>query len=194
MIAHTHRLVGEFLYNQLSQELQALLHRRNFVYGNVKPDIIRKYRKMSHYYRDNCDMIFSMLEDLLETAYSTKTFSEKLGILIHFFCDYTCVYHANEYIYEAHTIRHHMQYETKLHFYTVRQLRDSQAVTIIPFQSTDDIYNYVKQLITDVNHHSKRVSIEFDFNQMIQLSLSITLYVLNYVSKASVNQQSFDCL
>lgn len=187
MIAHTHRLVGEFLYNQLSEDLQALLHRRSFVYGNVKPDIVKEYRKMSHYYRDNCEMIFSMLKDLLETAYSTEIFSEKLGILIHFFCDYTCVYHANDYIYETHSIRHHMQYEIKLHFYTVQQLRDSQVIIIILFQSIDDIYNYVKQLIIDVNHHPKRVSVEFDFNQMIQLSLSITMYVLNYVSKASVN-------
>ncbi len=191
MIAHTHRLVGEFLYNQLPEDFQALLHRRNFIYGNVKPDIKKEYRTMSHYYRDNRDIIFLMLKDLLESDDPIESFSEKLGILIHFFCDYTCVYHANDYVYEAHSIRHHMQYETKLHFYTVRQLRKSQVIMVIPFQSVDDIYDYVKQLVADVNHHPNRVDIEFDFNEMIKLSLSITLYVLNHVSNSSIESNAF---
>lgn len=182
MIAHTHRLVGEFLYNQLSEELQALLHRQSFIYGNVKPDIIKEYRKMSHYYRDNRDKIFSMLQELFEQKHSIESFSEKVGILIHFFCDYTCVYHANDYLHEAHSIRHHIQYEMKLHLYTIRQLRNSHKVTIIPFDSIDDIYDYVKQLTIEINEQPSRVSVEFDFNQMIILSLSLILYILNHIN------------
>ena len=53
MIANTHRMVGEFLYQQLSPSNQAFIHKRRFVYGNIKPDIHQKYLRMSHYHRDN---------------------------------------------------------------------------------------------------------------------------------------------
>lgn len=186
MIAHTHRVVGEFLYHQLSEELQSLLNRRCFVYGNVKPDIAKDYRKMSHYYRDNRDVIFNMLQELLTQEQSIDSLSENLGILIHFFCDYTCVYHANDYVHDNHSIRLHMQYETKLHFYTIRQLKVSHKIRIIPFQSIQEIYDYVEQLTKEINQEQSRICVEFDFNQMVTLSLSVTLYVLNQIIQSNL--------
>ena len=91
MIANTHRMVGEFLYQQLSPSNQAFIHKRRFVYGNIKPDIHQKYLRMSHYHRDNEEIIFDMLHRLLNSKASIPEFSENLGILIHFFCDYTCI-------------------------------------------------------------------------------------------------------
>ena len=109
MIANTHRVVGQFLYQQLSPSNQRLVQKQRFVYGNVKPDISKKYLQMSHYHRDNEEIIFKMLNDLLTTQASIREFSENLGVLIHFFCDYTCIYHANDYLYENHSIAKHLK-------------------------------------------------------------------------------------
>ncbi len=179
MIAHTHRLVGDFLYNQLSPSYQEFIHKRRFVYGNVKPDISRQYLKMSHYHRDNEEIIFEMLERLLTSESTIQEFSENLGILIHFFCDYTCIYHANEYLHTNHSITKHLHYETKLHRYAVKKFSTIDTVKIIPFRSVYEIREYVYKLNHRLNQVPLTRSVAQDFDDMVVLSVSVMLYVMN---------------
>ena len=180
MIANTHRMVGEFLYQQLSPSNQAFIHKRRFVYGNIKPDIHQKYLRMSHYHRDNEEIIFDMLHRLLNSKASIPEFSENLGILIHFFCDYACIYHANDYLHASHSIRQHIQYEGKLHLYASRQLKDFSKMAIIPFQNQQEIYDYVANLTFELNQEPAVISVEKDFENMMTLSMSVLLYILNH--------------
>lgn len=179
MIANTHRVVGEFLYQQLSPSNQRLVQRQRFVYGNVKPDISKKYLQMSHYHRDNEEIIFKMLNDLLTTQASIREFSESLGVLIHFFCDYTCIYHANDYLYENHSIAKHLRYELMLHRYTVKKLEKLKTVETIPFESVDEIQKYVSQLTNRLNQVPLTRSVSEDFEEMMVLSLSVMQYIIN---------------
>lgn len=179
MIANTHRVVGQFLYQQLSPSSQRLVQKQRFVYGNVKPDISKKYLQMSHYHRDNEEIIFKMLNDLLTTQASIREFSENLGVLIHFFCDYTCIYHANDYLYENHSIAKHLRYELMLHRYTVKKLEKLKTVETIPFESVDEIQKYVSQLTNRLNQVPLTRSVSEDFEEMMVLSLSVMQYIIN---------------
>lgn len=179
MIANTHRLVGEYLYQELPQHLQCRISRRKFVFGNVKPDLKKKYRQFSHYYRDNAMVIFKWLDIMIEKDYEIEEFSEKLGILIHFFCDYTCIYHANDFVHQSHSIRQHLQYEGMLHLYASRQLKNLNKITIIPFQTQQEIYEYVAQLTDELNQEPTVISVEKDFENMMTLATSVLLYILN---------------
>ena len=179
MIANTHRVVGQFLYQQLSPSNQRLVQKQRFVYGNVKPDISKKYLQMSHYHRDNEEIIFKMLNELLTTQASIREFSENLGVLIHFFCDYTCIYHANDYLYENHSIAKHLRYELMLHRYTVKKLEKLKTVETIPFESVDEIQKYVSQLTNRLNQVPLTRSVSEDFEEMMVLSLSVMQYIIN---------------
>lgn len=179
MIANTHRVVGQFLYQQLSPSNQRFIQRQRFVYGNIKPDISKKYLQMSHYHRDNEEIIFKMLNDLLTTQASIREFSENLGVLIHFFCDYTCIYHANDYLYENHSIAKHLRYELMLHRYTVKKLEKLKTVETIPFESVDEIQKYVSQLTNRLNQVPLTRSVSEDFEEMMVLSLSVMQYIIN---------------
>lgn len=179
MIANTHRVVGQFLYQQLSPSNQRLVQKQRFVYGNVKPDISKKYLQMSHYHRDNEEIIFKMLNDLLTSQASIREFSESLGVLIHFFCDYTCIYHANDYLYENHSIAKHLRYELMLHRYTVKKLEKLKTVETIPFESVDEIQKYVSQLTNRLNQVPLTRSVSEDFEEMMVLSLSVMQYIIN---------------
>ena len=179
MIANTHRVVGQFLYQQLSPSNQRLVQKQRFVYGNVKPDISKKYLQMSHYHRDSEEIIFKMLNDLLTTQASIREFSENLGVLIHFFCDYTCIYHANDYLYENHSIAKHLRYELMLHRYTVKKLEKLKTVETIPFESVDEIQKYVSQLTNRLNQVPLTRSVSEDFEEMMVLSLSVMQYIIN---------------
>jgi len=179
MIANTHRVVGEFLYQQLSPSNQRYIQRQRFVYGNIKPDISKKYLQMSHYHRDNEEIIFKMLNQLLTTQASIREFSENLGVLIHFFCDYTCIYHANDYLYENHSIAKHLRYELMLHRYAVKKLEKLKTVETIPFESVDEIRKYVYQLTNRLNQVPLTRSVSEDFEEMMVLSLSVMQYIIN---------------
>ena len=179
MIANTHRVVGEFLYQQLSPSNQRYIQRQRFVYGNIKPDISKKYLQMSHYHRDNEEIIFKMLNQLLTTQASIREFSENLGVLIHFFCDYTCIYHANDYLYENHSIAKHLKYELMLHRYAVKKLETLKTVEIIPFESVDEIQKYVYELTNRLNQIPLTRSVSEDFEEMMVLSLSVMQYIIN---------------
>jgi len=179
MIANTHRVVGKFLYQQLSPSNQRYIQRQRFVYGNIKPDISKKYLQMSHYHRDNEEIIFKMLNQLLTTQASIREFSENLGVLIHFFCDYTCIYHANDYLYENHSIAKHLRYELMLHRYAVKKLEKLKTVETIPFESVDEIQKYVYQLTNRLNQVPLTRSVSEDFEEMMVLSLSVMQYIIN---------------
>lgn len=179
MMANTHRLVGGFLYNQLSPAHQELINRRRFIYGNMKPDLNQKYLKMSHYYRDNEKIIFEMLDELLKSKATISEFSENLGILIHFFCDYTCIYHANDYLYKNHSIGKHLHYELKLHQYAEKKFPTLNVVKIVPFQSVDEIREYVFNLTNRLNQVPLTRSVSEDFEDMVTLSVSVVNYIIN---------------
>ena len=167
----------------MPKELQCFLNRRKFVLGNVKPDIKKEYRRFSHYYRDNSVVVFKWLDLLLNKDYGIEEFSEKIGILLHFFCDYTCIYHANDFIHEAHSIRQHLQYEGKLHLYATREIKNlKNSIIAIPFKSPQEIHDYVKQLMDELNQEPVIICIEKDFENMMRLSMSILLYILNHKS------------
>lgn len=179
MIANTHRMVGEFLYQQLSPSNQAFIHKRRFVYGNIKPDIHQKYLRMSHYHRDNEEIIFDMLHRLLNSKASIPGFSENLGILIHFFCDYACIYHANDYLYDNHSIAKHLKYEVMLHRYAAKKFATLETVKIIPFRSVNEIREYVYKLTHRLNQVPITRSVAQDFEDMVVLSVSVMQYVIN---------------
>lgn len=179
MIVNTHRLVGEFLYNQLSPSYQEFINKRRFVYGNVKPDIVKEYRQMSHYHRDNAQLIFKMLDRLLTEETTIEQFSENLGILIHFFCDYTCIYHANDHLYENHSILKHMKYEVILHRYAAKKFLTLETVRMIPFKSVDEIKDYVCDLTSRLNQVPLTRSVAQDFDDMMLLSVSVLQYIMN---------------
>jgi len=180
MIAHTHRLVGEFLYQQLPMQLREKLNHNVFVNGNVKPDVVKMYRQMSHYYRDNEGFVFELFERLMTESMSKEEFSDLLGVLTHFLCDYACIYHANEYVRKHHSIRLHMQYEFKFHLYAHRRLRLLQEVDVIPFQSIGEVRAYVKAMIKRVNVQNPKLSVESDFNEMVLLTVGVLFFILKH--------------
>ena len=178
MIAHTHRLIGEFLFQQIPVTLQKKIDHNLFVNGNVKPDVVKEYRKMSHYYWDNEEYVFQIFKRLMTEPMSREEFSDLLGVLIHFLCDYTCIYHANSYVYKRDSLRLHMQYEMKFHVYSRRSFPRIQKIDIIPFQRLEEVRSYVKMLVKRTNIPEANPNVEKDFNEMVSLTVGVLFYVL----------------
>ena len=177
MIIQTHRLVGKYIYQQLSQENKKKLHYRKFVWGNIKPDIKAQYKAISHYHPANEQFVFSLLEQVVDPQLLLAEFSDLLGVLVHFLCDYTCIYHNNMTINERDSIRQHMQYEFLLHGYAMRKIRNFQP-DIITFTCIQDVKYHIWKVIKRANLDGVIPDLKADFVAMMTMAASIVDFTL----------------
>ena len=177
MIIPTHRLVGKFVYLMLSDESKSKLVYRSFIWGNVKPDVKPEYKRISHYYPANEAFVFNLLEQSLNPELTKKEYSDLLGVLIHFLCDYTCIYHNNMRINAANSMRQHMQYEVFLHFYTQAKIRKYQP-ELIEFSCIQDVKYHIWKVIRRANLTGMIPDMKADFAAMMQMSVSVVNFML----------------
>lgn len=177
MIIPTHRLVGKYVYLMLNDENKNKLAYRTFVWGNVKPDIKSEYKSVSHYYPANEAFVFELLERALNAELTKKEYSDMLGVLIHFLCDYTCIYHNNMTINEANSMRQHMQYEFLLHFYALLKIRKHRP-EMIEFTCVEDVKYHIWKVIRRANLEGMIPDMKADFDAMMQMSASVVNFLL----------------
>ena len=177
MIIPTHRLVGKYIHRMLSAENKKNLDYRRFVWGNVKPDMLPEYKAVSHYYPANEAFVFELLERTLSPNLSKVEYSDLLGVLIHFLCDYTCIYHNNMTINKRDTMRKHMQYEFLLHLYTQTKIRKWQP-EIIEFTCVEDVKYHIWKVIKRANLDGMIPDMKSDFVAMMQMAASVTKFSL----------------
>lgn len=119
---NTHRIMGENIIKYANTKSIYLINNKRFIWGNIKPDCVPKYSFMKHYFDESIDMVVSKIKHLssltLEDVYYGMTigkFSEELGLICHFLCDYFCVPHYYRWEFKSTSaVKHHMVYEQKL--------------------------------------------------------------------------------
>jgi len=161
----------------LSDENKNKLIYRNFVWGNVKPDVKPEYKRVSHYYPANEGYVFKLLERTLNPELTKKEYSDLLGVLVHFLCDYTCIYHNNMTINKAGSMRQHMQYEFLLHFYTQLKIRKHHP-EIIEFTCIEDVKYHIWKVIRRANLEEIVPDMKQDFDAMMQMSVSVVNFMV----------------
>jgi len=161
----------------LSCENKKKLEYQKFVWGNVKPDMKSEYKSVSHYYPANEAFVFELLERVVNPDLTLCEYSDLLGVLVHFLCDYTCIYHNNMTIKEAKSMRQHMQYEFMLHFYTQVKIRKHQP-EIIEFNCLEDVKYHIWKIIRRANLEGIIPDVIGDFNAMMQMSVSVVNFML----------------
>ncbi len=119
---NNHMLMGENFLKYSRCESIDIINRNRFIWGNVKPDCVLKYKRMKHYYDESIDTIIKKIYFLslltLDDFYYRITpakFSEELGIVCHFLCDFFCAPHY--YRWECRSTKstkEHMLYEKRL--------------------------------------------------------------------------------
>ena len=172
MIIPTHRLVGKYIYQMLPMSSKRELVYSKFVWGNMKPDMLPVYKAVSHYHPANEAFVFELLERTLNPALSITEYSDLLGVLVHFLCDYTCIYHNNMTINDAKTMREHMQYEFLLHGYCQLKIRKHHP-DIIEFNDLNDLKNYILQVVSRANLDGIIPDMKADFKAMMQMAASV---------------------
>ncbi len=99
------------LRRRLRKSLGVSLNLPGFLYGNILPDISKKYGECPHYIKDALSYVVSSNEKLLSennhSLYSYE-FAKKLGVINHYLSDFFCHPHTEGY---SKSKAHHGYYE-----------------------------------------------------------------------------------
>mgnify|MGYP003106009234 FL=1 len=119
---NNHKLMGENILKYSNAGAISLINKNRFIWGNVKPDCVPQYKRIRHYFDESIDMVINKILYLSSlTIYdvhygmSMAKFSEELGVICHFLCDYFCAPH--HYRWECTStkiMKDHMLYEKRL--------------------------------------------------------------------------------
>ena len=122
MLINTHMLMGRKIFENMDYDKKALIKETHFIWGNIKPDCVSKYKLKKHYKDESFIMIINKIEFLsnlsikdLYTSYSINKFNQELGVICHFLCDYFCLPHNQRWEFKsANIVKEHLIYEKNL--------------------------------------------------------------------------------
>lgn len=119
---NTHRLIGDNIIKYCNNKNIYLINSSKFIWGNAKPDFVPKYTFKKHYFNESIDMVLEKIKYL--SLFSSKEFyskqviekfSEELGVLCHFLCDFFCAPHYYRWEFKSpNAIKNHVMYENEL--------------------------------------------------------------------------------
>lgn len=176
MYFFTHLFISKTLYKYFIGEIP--LDKKAFAYGNVKPDISRESRHISHTLENYLLTVNEKAPQLIEKETSPEEFSINLGEICHYVCDFFCYYHLNEERY--HKIFRHFLYELRLHvelykIYFSRKLKMPKH-KIPPHKN---INSMILEMRKDylLKPHSYKLDLDYAFHAAIRTCQSISFYL-----------------
>lgn len=117
---NTHKILANNILRQASNEKIFLIDRKKFVWGNLKPDCVSKYKLKKHFYDESIEMILEKIEFLsaltveeIYFSYGRKKFSAELGVICHFLCDFFCLAHNKRWRLKS-AFKKHISYEQEI--------------------------------------------------------------------------------
>lgn len=151
MMMNTHKALASMFIENVEMNKSFLINDRHFIWGNLKPDSVSKYKFKKHYLDESLDMIVNKIRFLCSLSlddifirYSIGKFNQELGVICHFLCDYFCVPHYQRWEFKSPgAVKDHVLYENDLNkfakFYNVRKEVNTSL-------TTDEIREYIIKL------------------------------------------------
>ena len=120
MLMSAHFLIANSILENIDNNKSFFISEKNFIYGNIKPDISSKYVFLKHYRTESLGLITFKVNylcnlnlDSLSKYFSLSKFNQELGVICHFLCDFFCVPHSQRWEFK-HSMKKHMLYEREL--------------------------------------------------------------------------------
>ncbi|MGL5244511.1 MAG: zinc dependent phospholipase C family protein, partial [Sarcina sp.] len=120
MLVNTHILIGQNVLKNIDSKKSIIISDKNFLYGSIKPDMVSKYKLKKHYLDESYDMVIKKINylsslnlDDMNKRFSMSKFSQELGVICHFLCDFFCVPHSERWEFK-HSMNRHIKYEKEL--------------------------------------------------------------------------------
>lgn len=120
MMAGTHLMIARHIYSNLNLDEKRIVDYKSFLYGNIKPDLVSTYKLKKHYMDESFEMVSNKIKALsalsdneINKWPAVSRFSQELGVICHFLCDFFCVPHSERWEFK-HSMNKHVKYEKEL--------------------------------------------------------------------------------
>ncbi len=181
-----HTIIANSTFDLLEQDYGLVLNRRQFVLGNLIPDLSPKFKRPVHRYKNWAPIVFNMIDSASEDDMSVNQLSLQLGCVSHFLSDFFCLAHTED-LYRGQI--EHLDYETR-QYNAFRQIVGKKSDFTPVFESIrgSKLTSYIES-----NHHSFK-EIGFDkisFEDELRNSVSVCASVCACVADNKVRVPSF---
>lgn len=178
MIPGTHLIIAKIIYEYIFKSTNFKLDYSSFAYGNIRPDIDKRYIKLQHTYEQSINNIISYSYKLMKAKISVKDFSEGLGVICHFICDYFCLQHSVSY-WKKNKLEHGL-YELELHTKLIKLIGNRTLNIRYNCKKEENIETLIMKLRKSYNNEP--VSIMRDITYSIISGIEVSRLVI-YSSK-----------
>lgn len=183
MMMNTHKTLAQNFIKNVDEEKMFLIKESHFIWGNIKPDCVSKYKFKKHYLDESFDMIVKKIKFLASLSiddiygkYSINKFNQELGVICHFLCDYFCVPHYQRWEFKnANDMKDHIIYEKNLakvakNFIIKKDIKSSLTA--------EEINKYIMDL---QNEYEGKVDYENDLIYAYYICDSVINMILDHV-------------
>lgn len=201
ILPDTHKIVTKIVHDRIKEKYNVNLNLDKMLWGSIAPDVLPYYKTKRHYFDESGDYIAREISKLIyfsRYSYSegneSKLFinymSKKLGIIMHYLCDFVCYPHAYRMTF-IENLRKHVKYEQDLALYArenkflEESFRDVISCEDINFFENSDIKleKKVKAYLIKVieEYKDSNHSFDNDLNFALNLSTNISILVIESI-------------
>lgn len=196
ILPDTHKIVAKIVHDRIKEKYNVNLNLDKMLWGSIAPDVLPYYKTKRHYFDESGDYIAREISKLIyfsRYSYSegneSKLFinymSKKLGIIMHYLCDFVCYPHAYRMTF-IENLRKHVKYEQDLALYArdnkflEESFRDVISCEDINFFENFDIKleKKIKAYLIKVIEEYKDSNHNFDNDLNFALNLSTNISIL----------------
>lgn len=190
MLVNTHILLAQHIYENLELDEKRIINYNSFVYGNIKPDMVSTYKLKKHYMDESLEMVLKKIKNLstltendINKWISISKFSQEIGVICHFLCDFFCIPHSERWEFK-HSMNKHVKYE--------KDLAAAAKSVVLPKKRTDIFGKYdVRYFILKAHEiYEKESSYENDIIFASYVCNSIVDYIIQCIEFNSTISQS----
>lgn len=201
ILPDTHKIVAKIVHDRIKEKYNVNLNLDKMLWGSIAPDVLPYYKTKRHYFDESGDYIAREISKLIyfsRYSYSegneSKLFinymSKKLGIIMHYLCDFVCYPHAYRMTF-IENLKKHVKYEQDLALYArenkflEESFRDVISCEDINFFENSDIKleKKVKAYLIKVieEYKDSNHSFDNDLNFALNLSTNISILVIESI-------------
>jgi len=180
LLISTHMILATNIIDQANSKKVYLINKNRFLWGNLKPDCASKYKFTRHYYEESIGVILNLINELSSLTvsevyyeYGKKKFSEELGVVCHFLCDYFCLPHNQRWEFK-NAMKKHVIYENTL-------AKIARVYKPTPKGDMHLNIENIEEFITDTKN-------KYEEDMNFRTDLQYSYYICNSVVNAILNQ------
>lgn len=205
ILPDAHKIVAKIVHDRIKEKYNVNLNTEKMLWGSVAPDVLPYYKTKRHYFDESGDFIAKEITKLIffsrfsfsegnESKLLINYMSKRLGIIMHYLCDFVCYPHAYRMTF-VENLRKHVRYEQDLAVYArENKYLESDFLSVI---NTGDI-NFledsdtklearIKNYLVDVIDEYKKSNHSFDNDLNFALNLSTNISMLVIESSLQYN-------